>query len=58
MGVSILLTILGQIYLILYNLPMKDFGKANFYSLYKNFYYHIIFFIIFSMIILYNKNLI
>lgn len=44
MGISILLTILGQIYLILYNLPMKEFGKANFYSLYKGIFY-IFFFI-------------
>ena len=43
MGVSILLTILGQIYLILYNLPMKDFGKSNFYSLYKKFFYSFFF---------------
>ena len=44
MGISIVLTILGQIYLILYNLPMKDFGPANFYSLFKSFFY-IFFFI-------------
>ena len=34
-GISIVLTILGQIYFILYNLPMKDFGPSNFYSLIK-----------------------
>ena len=44
MGISIILTILGQVYLILYNLPMKDFGPANFYSLFKSFFY-IFFFI-------------
>ena len=43
-GFSILLTILGQIYLILYNLPMKNFGKQNFYFLINNFFY-IFFFI-------------
>ena len=39
MGISIVLTILGQIYLILYNLPMKDFGPANFYNLFTNIFY-------------------
>ena len=43
-GISIVLTILGQIYLILYNLPMKDFGTSNFYNL-INSYFYIFFFI-------------
>ena len=44
LGISILLTILGQIYLILYNLPMKDYGPSNFYNLFNDFFY-IFFFI-------------
>ena len=31
-GISILLTIFGQIYFILYNLPMKDFKQSHFYK--------------------------
>ena len=38
-GISILLTILGQIYLILYNLPMKDFGQSHFYKLIRGIHY-------------------
>ena len=43
MGISIILTILGQIYLILYNLPMKDFGQSNFYNLYISYFYPLFF---------------
>ena len=39
LGISIILTILGQIYLILYNLPMKDFGQSHFYALISGFHY-------------------
>ena len=39
MGTCIVFTVLGQVYLILYNLPMKDFGISNFYNLFNSFYY-------------------
>ena len=42
-GLSIVLTILGQIYLILYNLPMKDYGQFQFYSLITSSYYTLFF---------------
>jgi hypothetical protein len=45
MGISIILTILGQIYLILYSLPMKDFGQSNFYELFNNYFIYPLFFI-------------
>ena len=38
-GTCIVFTVLGQVYLILYNLPMKDFGISNFYNLFNSFYY-------------------
>ena len=44
LGISIILTILGQIYLILYNLPMKEFGQQNFFNLFNSPLY-ILFFI-------------
>ena len=38
-SVSIILTIFGQLYLILFNVPLKDFGEYQFYELYRNFLY-------------------
>ena len=43
MGISIMLTILGQIYLILFNLPMKEFGLSQFYNLISNVLYILLF---------------
>ena len=43
MGISIIFTILGQIYFILYNLPMKDFGQSHFYNFFE--LHQILFFI-------------
>ena len=39
MGISIILTILGQLYLIFFNLPLKTFGYYEFYSFISNFLY-------------------
>ena len=44
MGISIILTILGQIFLILFNLPMKDFGITHFYNLFMSPFYLFVFF--------------
>ena len=44
MGISIILTILGQVYLILYNLPNKEFGLSNFYNLLNSFQYFYFFY--------------
>jgi len=38
-GISILLMIIGQLYLILLNLPTKQFGKYQFYELISNPFY-------------------
>ena len=43
MGICIILTILGQIYLILFNLPMKDFGLSHFYQLFMSPFYLFVF---------------
>ena len=42
-GISVLLTILGQLYLIFFNIPMKKIGKYQFYELMSNFVYIFIF---------------
>ena len=39
MGISIILTIMGQLYLIFFNLPMKEFGQYQFYYLINNLLY-------------------
>jgi len=39
MGISIILIIMGQLYLIFFNLPMKEFGQYQFYSLINNILY-------------------
>ena len=38
-SVSIILTIFGQLYLILFNVPINDFGEYQFYELYHNILY-------------------
>ena len=42
-GISIILTILGQLYLIFCNIPMKQFGTYQFYELISSFFYVLIF---------------
>ena len=39
MGISILLIIMGQLYLTFFNLPMKEFGQYQFYRLINNILY-------------------
>ena len=42
-GISIILTILGQLYLIFFNIPIKRFGSYQFYELMKNPFYVLLF---------------
>ena len=42
MGISIILTMLGELYLIFFNLPMKTFGYYDFYSLLEHPVYFLI----------------
>ena len=39
LGISIILTVFGQLYLIFFNLPMKEFGKYHFYKLLLSVFY-------------------